>query len=113
MEVLDKRATSGYEKPEAPEVHGAVAGFVPAGDYILVRRLAQVEQEGLIHKAEAYMELADRGHVVSVGVKADSVPVGSIAKFSKYGAEEINFDDAGNDRYALVRLPDVRGWHLV
>lgn len=111
MEVLDKRSIEG-EKPAPPEVHGNVAGFVPAGDYVLVRRLKTVEQEGLIVKAEAYMELAERGYVVATSLKAFEVPIGAIAKFSKYGAEEITFDDAGQERYALVRLTDVRGWHL-
>lgn len=110
MEVLDKRSIEGV-KPEAPEIHGSVAGFMPAGDYVLVKRLATVQQEGLIVKAEAYTELAERGYVVAVGAKAESVPLGAIAKFSKYGAEEISFDDGGQERYALVRLPDVRGWH--
>ena len=110
MEVLDKRSIEG-NKPEAAEIHGKVSGFVPAGDYVLVCRLKSVEQEGLIVKAEAYVELAERGVVIATGSKADSVPRGVIAKFSKYGAEEIHFDDEGQQRFALVRLPDVRGWH--
>ena len=112
MEVLDKRASSGYVKPEV-EVHGNVAGFVPAGDYILIRRNKAVEQDGLIARPEVAVELAERGVVIAVSAKAEAegVPVGAVAKFSKYGAEEINFDDAGQERYCLVRHYDVRGWH--
>jgi co-chaperonin GroES (HSP10) len=108
---IDKRAVSGT-KPEAPEVHGKVAGFVPAGDYVVVRRLKSVEQEGSIVRPEAYIELAERGYVVAASQRASDVPVGAVAKFSKYGAEEIHFDDEGQERYALVRLTDIRGWHL-
>lgn len=114
LEVIDKRASSGYVAPEKPEVHGKVEGFVPAGDYVLIRRNKAVEQDGMIVRPEVAMELAERGVVVAVSAKAkaEGVPVGSIAKFSKYGAEDINFDDAGQDRYALVRHYDIRGWHL-
>lgn len=108
--VSDKRASSGYKKPEV-EIHGKVEGFMPAGDYVLVRRLKSIEQDGMIVRPEVAVELAERGTVVAVSEKASNVPVGSIAKFSKYGAEEINFDDAAQDRYALVRTSDIRGWH--
>ncbi len=109
-QFVDKRSIEG-EKPEAPEIHGDVDGFTPRGDYILVQRLESVSQEGLIVKAEAYIELAERGHVIAVGARCDDVPLGVIAKFSKYGAEEIHFDDEGQRRFALVRVSDVRGWH--
>jgi len=110
MEILDHRSIEG-EKPQQAEIHGTVAGFTPRGDYVLVKRLKAIEQEGLIVKAEAYIELSERGHVVALGAKSDDVPLGVIAKFSKYGAEEIHFDDEGQERYALVRVSDVRGWH--
>jgi co-chaperonin GroES (HSP10) len=106
--INDKR---GQPKPEKKEIHGKVEGFQPAGDYVLVRRLKEiVEHEGII-RPEVAVELAERGAVVAVAKKASSVPTGVIAKFSKYGAEEINFDDANGDRYALVRMADIRGWH--
>ncbi len=110
LEVVDKRVTSGYKKPEV-EIHGKVEGFQPAGDYVLVRRLKAVEESGGIVRPEVAIELAERGVVIATSQKASEVPRGTIAKFSKYGAEEINFDDAGQERYALVRLSDVRGWH--
>ena len=105
--VNDKR---GIPTPPKPEVHGKVHGFHPAGDYVLVRRQKSVEQDGMIVRPEVAVELAERGVVVAVSEEV-AVPVGVIAKFSKYGAEEINFDDAGQDRYALVRFSDIRGWH--
>ena len=111
MEVLDSRAVSG-NKPEAPEVHGKVQGFVPAGDYVLIRRMEAVTEESGIVRPEAYVELAERGEVIAVSVRAKEVPLGSTAKFSKYGAEEIHFDDEGQARYVLVRIGDIRGWHL-
>lgn len=112
MEILDKRALSG-DKPAPREVHGTIEGFVPSGDYALIRRCEAVEQEGAIYRPEAYVELAERGEVVAVARRiAEEVPLGVVAKFSKYGAEEIHFDDEGAARYALVRLGDIRGWHL-
>lgn len=111
LTIEDKRTSSGYEKPKI-EVHGKVDGFVPAGDYALIRRNKPVEQDGLIARPEIAVELAERGVVVAVSQRASEIPVGAIAKFSKYGAEEINFDDAGQERYALVRTSDIRGWHL-
>ena len=112
FEIVDKRSISGYVKPEAPEVHGKIEGFVPAGDYVLVRRLKAVEESGGIIRPEVAVELSERGVVIAVSQKANEVPVGATAKFSKYGAEEIHFDDEGQERYALVRHQDVRGWHL-
>ena len=122
MEVQDSRAISG-NKPEAPEVHGSVNGFIPAGDYVLIKRMESVQQEGAIYRPEAYVELAERGVVIAVSYKLampsveggylpSGVPIGAIAKFSKYGAEEIHFDDEGQNRYVLVRMTDIRGWHL-
>jgi co-chaperonin GroES (HSP10) len=112
MEVIDKRSIEGA-KPEPPEVHGSVHGFIPAGDYVLIRRLeAQTEESGII-RPEAYVELAERGVVIATSRKAaNEIPLDATAKFSKYGAEEIHFDDEGQSRYVLVRMSDVRGWHL-
>jgi len=111
--INEKRQLHGYEKPEAQEVHGKVAGFAPAGDYILVRRLKSIDQDGMIVRPEVAVELAERGVVVAVSAKAakEGYVTGVVAKFSKYGAEEIVFDDAESERYALVRTHDVRGWH--
>lgn len=112
MEVQDSRAVSG-NKPEAPEIHGKVEGFIPAGDYVLIKRLEAIEQEGSIYRPEAYVELAERGVVIATSRTAAShVPLNATAKFSKYGAEEIHFDDEGQNRYVLVRMSDIRGWHL-
>ena len=121
LEIQDSRAVSG-NKPE-PEIHGKVEGFVPAGDYVLIRRMEAITEEGSIIRPEAYVELAERGEVIALSFKLampsvpDSYipsgpPIGSIAKFSKYGAEEIHFDDEGQARYVLVRIGDIRGWHL-
>lgn len=110
MEVLDKR---GANKPEAEEIHGSVVGFVPAGDYVLVRRLKAIEQDGQILRPDVAVELAERGIVIATSRKAaNDVPLDATVKFSKYGAEEIRFDDEGQERYALVRSMDIRGWHL-
>jgi co-chaperonin GroES (HSP10) len=110
--VEDRRFISGYVKPEV-EIHGKVEGFTPAGDYALVRRNKAIEQDGLIQRPEVAVELAERGVVVAVSAKAaaEGVPVGSMVKFSKYGAEEIHFDDEAQERYCLVRHHDIRGWH--
>jgi co-chaperonin GroES (HSP10) len=110
--VNDKR---GQPKPAKPEVHGKVEGFVPAGDYVLVRRLKSIDQDGMIVRPEVAVELAERGVVIAISPRLDfqlgAPPIGAVAKFSKYGAEEINFDDADSERYALVRTSDIRGWH--
>ena len=107
--VVDRRG----ENKEAVEIHGKVAGFIPAGDYVLVRRNKSIEADGMIVRPEVAVELAERGVVVATSRKAaNDVPVDAMAKFSKYGAEEIHFDDEGQERYALVRVSDIRGWHL-
>lgn len=112
LEVTDKRASSGYVRPEV-EIHGKVLGFVPAGDYVLIRRLKAVEESGGIVRPDIAIELSERGVVIATSHKAaNEIPVDAVAKFSKYGAEEINFDDAGQERYALIRTYDIRGWHL-
>lgn len=110
--VTDKRFSSGYKKPEI-EIHGNVLGFQPAGDYVLIRRNKSVEQDGMIVRPEVAVELAERGVIVAASHKAmHEFLIGAVAKFSKYGAEEIHFDDEGQERYALVRTSDIRGWHL-
>ena len=113
MEIADKRTATGGKVDELPvEVNGTVAGFIPAGDYVLVLRQQAQEQVGLIHRAEAYVELAERGRVIATSRKAAlEIPLDAIVKFSKYGAEEIHFDDEGDGQYALVRTMDIRGWH--
>ena len=120
MELVDKRSIEG-EKPEAPpvEVFGTVAGFRPGQNRVLIRRQRETEQlgGGLI-RAQAYTELSARGEVIAVGptAPADSPmfmvlpPVGSIATFSKY-AETKEFDDQGDDTYAMPYAHDIHGWH--
>ena len=114
MEVQDTRAVSGH-KPDAPEVaiNGTVAGFVPAFDRVLVKRLPKPSESinGII-RPEIMQEQAARGFVVAVGESAHPLPpVGAVASFSKF-AEEKHFDDEGADEYALVWNVDIRGWHL-
>ena len=109
--ILDKRTISGNkEDPEPIEINGTVAGFIPAFDRILIRRMAP-PPEGLIARPQVLQEQASRGTVIAVGEsKYPAPPVGSIASFSKF-AEEKHFDDEGGDEYALVWNVDVRGWH--
>jgi len=111
--VNDKRSSSGYKKPEAPERHGKVSGFVPARDRVLVKRLAPVTEDGLIARPDIGVELSERGEVIAVGIcEFGAPPVGTVACFGKYGAEEKRFDDDGGpNTYALVWVDDVRGWH--
>jgi co-chaperonin GroES (HSP10) len=115
LEVIDKRASSGYVAPEKPEVFGRVEGFIPSGEYLLIRRNLSVTEDGLIVRPEVAVELAERGTVIAMSRRAKDAEgddvVGLVAKFSKYGAEDINFDDAGQERYCLVRASDLRGWH--
>jgi co-chaperonin GroES (HSP10) len=111
MEVIDKRSSSGYVKPEAPEINGKVAGFIPAFDRILIKRNPMVQSEGGIIRPEVAMEQASRGIVVAVGQSNNPLPpVGSISSFSKF-AEEKHFDDEGSEDYVLVWNVDIRGWH--
>ena len=105
--VNDRR---GQAKP-VQEIWGKIEGFEPAGDYVLVRRLKPIEADGLIVRPEVAVELSERGYVIARSKKAEEVPLGFIATFSKYGAEEKHFDDEGQERYALVRISDIRGWH--
>jgi co-chaperonin GroES (HSP10) len=81
---------------------------------VLIRRNKAVEQDGLIARPEVAVEQAERGEVIAMSRKAEAAEgriVGFIVKFSKYSAEDINFDDAGQERYCLVRYHDMRGWH--
>lgn len=112
LNVIDKRSSSGYKKPEALGRYGKVAAFVPARDRVLVKRLAPLTEEGMIVRPEVTVELSERGEVIAVGVcEYGAPPMGVIACFSKYGAEEKRFDDdAGPNTYALVWVDDVRGW---
>ena len=113
MEVQDSRALSG-NKTDAPPVaiNGPVAGFVPAFDRVLIKRLPPPpEMQGGIVRPEIMREQASRGTVVAVGESSYPLPpVGAIASFSKF-AEEKHFDDEGADEYALVWNVDIRGWH--
>src|ERR1035437_4338001 len=109
--MRDKRAISG-NKEDSPdvEINGTVAGFVPAFDRVLVKRLPK-PPEGLIARPEIAQEQAARGVVISVGESVHGMPpVGAVASFSKF-AEEKHFADEGADEYALVWNVDIRGWH--
>jgi len=111
MEVQDSRAVSG-NKEDAPEieVNGTVAGFVPAFDRVLIKRMAP-PPDGLIARPQILQEQAARGTVIAVGESTHPMPpVGAVASFSKF-AEEKHFDDEGADEYALVWNVDIRGWH--
>lgn len=109
--VNDKR---GQPKEPKPERHGKVEGFVPSRDRVLVKRLAPIKDLGSgIVSADIGIELAERGEVISVGpCEYGAPPIGVIADFSKYGAQEKRFDDdAGPNTYAIVWIDDVTGWH--
>ena len=84
--------------------------FQPATDRLLLQRLPAPE-EGLIVRPEIATEQSEYGYVVAIGDKVD-VPVGVIAKFSKYsGPEDIHFDDEEpGDQFVLVYKHDIRGW---
>ena len=113
MEVLDTRAISG-NKEDAPdvEINGTVAGFIPAFDRVLIKRLPKPpESVGGIIRPAIMQEQAARGYVIAVGESDNGMPpVGAVASFSKF-AEEKHFDDEGADEYALVWNVDIRGWH--
>ncbi len=107
--VNDRR---GQPKPVV-ERYGRVDSFTPARDRVLVKRLAAIVEEGGILRPDIGVELAERGHVVAVGpCEYGAPPVGAIATFGKYGAEEKRFDDdAGPNTYAVVWIDDIRGWN--
>ena len=113
MEVQDTRAISGH-KPEAPkvEINGPVAGFIPAFDRVLIKRLPP-PPAGLIVRPEVAQEQSERGIVIAVGdSKYPMPPIGAIASFSKF-CDEKHFDGEGSDRYVIPWNVDVRGWHNV
>src|ERR1700722_1292093 len=104
--VNDKR---GQPKEAKPDRHGKVDGFVPSRDRILVKRLAPVTEDGLIARPEVGVELSERGEIIAVGAcEYGAPPIGAIASFSKYGAEEKRFDDDnGPNTFALVWVDDI------
>lgn len=113
-EFADKRASTGNKEDAVEiEIHGTVAGFVPAFDRVLIKRLPK-PPDGLIARPEILQEQASRGYVIAIGRNSYSLenvmPIGAIASFSKF-AEEKHFDDEGADEYALVWSVDIRGWH--
>jgi co-chaperonin GroES (HSP10) len=111
LRITDNR---GVPKPPKPERHGKVSGFVPSRDRVLVKRLPPATEDGVIVRADIGIELAERGFVVAVGpCEYGAPPVGAIADFSKYGAQEKRFDDdEGPNTYAIVWIDDVTGWHI-
>ena len=115
MEAISKRKIDAEGEIQIPdpapvEVNGIVAGFVPAFDRVLVKRLPK-PPDGLIIRPQIAQEQASRGMVIAVGSsKNEMPPVGAIASFSKF-AEEKHFDDEGEDRYVLPWNVDIRGWH--
>jgi co-chaperonin GroES (HSP10) len=114
FEVQDSRAVSGNkEEPAYVEINGLVAGFTPSYNRVLIKRLPP-PPEGLIVRPEVAMEQSERGVVIAIGRNEwcieNSMPIGAIAKFSKY-TEEIHFDDEGVDSYVIPYINDIRGWH--
>jgi co-chaperonin GroES (HSP10) len=89
-----------------------VARFRPATDRLLLKRLPK-PKEGLIIAPQIAEEQSEYGFVVAVGNGVD-VPVGIVAKFSKYsGEEEIHFEDElQGDEYLLAYKHDIRGWFV-
>lgn len=112
MEIVDSRAVSGNKsEPEQVEINGTVAGFFPGHNRVLIRRNPP-PPAGIILRPEIASEQAERGRVIAVGATEIPMPLpGSIAKFSRY-AEEIHFDDEGEDRYVIPYVHDLRGWHV-
>jgi len=111
---VDKRSIEGEKQdPVYIEVNGLVAGFIPAYNRVLIKRLPP-PPEGLIARPEIAMEQAERGIVIAIGrndwMLESAMAIGSIAKFSKY-TEEIHFDDEGGDQYVIPYVNDIRGWH--
>lgn len=97
----DQRAEQAYSRFSRLSVD-----FVPAADRLLIDRLPP-EKEGFIMKAEAAIEQSDMGFVIAVGGDVQ-VPKGVVARFSKFSAEEIKFDDEGD--FILAYKQDIRGW---
>ena len=86
-----------------------VDSFVPATDRLLLKRLPP-PKEGLIVKPQIAVEQSEYGLVIAVGKDVD-VPLHLVAKFSRFSAEEIHFEDElEGDEYVLAYKHDVRGW---
>ncbi len=90
--------------------------FIPAADRLLLRRLPP-PPEGLIIKPQIAMEQAEYGNVIAIGESREygglcsEAPMGAVAKFSRFSAEEIAFDDSGEDvEFVLAYTHDIRGW---
>lgn len=97
--------------PPAPEPVKliCVSRFQPATDRLLLLRLPP-PPEGLIVKPQIAQEQSEYGEVIAIGKDVD-VPVGVVAKFSRFSAEDIVFEDAENgDEYVLAYKHDIRGW---
>lgn len=93
---------------EAPKIF-VVASFVPATDRLLLKRLPPPE-EGLIIKPQIAVEQSEYGIVIAIGDGVD-VPLGQVAKFSRFSAEDIHFEDElEGDEYVLAYKHDIRGW---
>ena len=118
MDVLDSRKVGQdgeirIPDPEPVEVFGTVAGFQPGENHVLIRRQKETDQLGAgLIRAQAFTEVSARGEVVAAGPCTQHFmpPIGSIATFSKY-AESKEFDDQGEDLYAMPYVHDIHGWH--
>lgn len=96
---------------EDPKIF-VVASFVPAMDRLLLKRLPP-PKEGAIIKPQIAVEQSEYGIVIAVGKGVD-VPLELVAKFSRFSAEEINFEDQeAGDEYVLAYKHDIRGWFQV
>jgi hypothetical protein len=83
--------------------------FVPATDRLLLKRLPP-PAEGAIIKPQIAVEQSEYGFVWAAGTGVD-VPLGVVAKFSRFSAEEIHFDDEEEgDEFILAYKHDIRGW---
>jgi hypothetical protein len=86
-----------------------VGGFTPATDRLLLKRLPP-PKEGLIVRPQIAVEQSEYGFVVAIGAGVD-VPLSVVAKFSRFSAEEIHFEDEGDgDEFILAYKHDIRGW---
>lgn len=86
-----------------------VASFVPATDRLLLKRLPP-PKEGLVIKPQIAVEQSEYGIVIAIGKDVD-VPLDLVAKFSRFSAEDIHFEDElEGDEYVLAYKHDIRGW---
>lgn len=99
-----------YEPAPVEPMIFVVAAFHPATDRLLLKRLPK-PKEGLVIKPQIAEEQSEYGFVVAIG-KDVEVPLGVVAKFSKFsGEEEIHFEDeCAGDEYLLAYKHDIRGW---